>query len=152
MKLKKVLVMLMTITMLVGASVNVYAYTDYTIPITNENAENATYDYLKLIKADPTTESGWSFVNNDIAKDYTDAFGITAANDDSDVPDINEQQEAIWKLILKKTPTTEIPTSVTDVLGEIEAAEDSEIATALNNVKNGGYTMDGTGRSNVTVN
>lgn len=152
MKLKKVLVMLMTITMLVGASVNVYAYTDYTILITNENAENATYDYLKLIKADTTTESGWSFVNNNIAKDYTDAFGITETNDDSDVPDINDQQEAIWKLILKKTPTTEIPTSVTDVLGEIEAAEDSEIATALNNVKNGGYTMDGTGRSNVTVN
>ena len=152
MKLKKVLVMLMTLTMLVGASVNVYAYAEYTIPITNANAENVTYDYLQLIKADSKTESGWSFVNNSIAKNYTDAFGITDIENEEDIPDLNEQQKAIWMLILKQTPNTDIPASVTSSLGQISPASDSQIAAALRNVQNSRYNMDGTEVTSVKVN
>lgn len=132
MKAKKVLAMLMASAMIMGTSVTAFAYE---IPITNDNANNAVYDYVQVIEPATNEESGWKFVSSEIAKCYTDAFGLTS---DEESPSETQQQEVIWKLLLKKTSTVELPVE----FQHITAATDAEIAVALANIKNGSIAMD----------
>lgn len=144
MKAKKVLAMLMASAMIMGTTVTAFAYE---IPITNDNAVNATYSYLQVIEPATNKLSGWKFVNDTIAEYYTDAFEITNA-EESSIPTDAEQQEAIWMLILKETPNVNLP----EDFSGIQAATDAQIATALASIQNSSLKMDGTGVTDVDVN
>lgn len=48
-----------------------------TATITVNNAENATLTYAQVIKADQTTRTGWTFVNEDVKNAYIKAYGVT---------------------------------------------------------------------------
>ena len=52
-----------------------------TATITVNNADNATLTYAQVIKADQTTRTGWTFVNEDVKKAYIEAYGV--ADDDA---------------------------------------------------------------------
>lgn len=143
MKAKKVLAMLMASAMIMGTTVTAFAYE---IPITNNNAVDATYSYLQVIEPATNKLSGWKFVNDTIAECYTDAFGITDA-EASVVPTDAEQQEAIWMLILKETPGVKLPEAFTG----IQAATDAQIATALASIQNSSLSMDAIGVTKVDV-
>lgn len=49
-----------------------------TATITVNNADNATLTYARVIKADQTTRTGWTFVNDDVKKAYIEAYGVAA--------------------------------------------------------------------------
>lgn len=49
-----------------------------TATITVNNADNATLTYARVIKADQTTRTGWTFVNDDVKKAYIEAYEVAA--------------------------------------------------------------------------
>ena len=107
-KMKKFFAMFLALAMVLGMSLTTFAE-GMTAEITVNNAgTGATFEYLQVIKADPTTETGWAFVNSNIEKNYTDAFSKSA-------------QDVIKDMIA----------------GNV----DSQIAVALQNVKNAGYAL-----------
>lgn len=88
MKLKKVLAIVLAATMIMGMSVTTFAANETSITVvTKEGTETeAELSKLQVIGADPTTETGWTFVN-DAESAYTEAFGVGTG------------QDAIWSLI-----------------------------------------------------
>lgn len=76
-KVKRILAMLMAMVMVLGMAVTAFAAPKESATITIGDADEATITYAQVIKADPTTTTGWAFVSNDIAKAYTDAFNVT---------------------------------------------------------------------------
>lgn len=112
-KIKKIFATLLALAMVLGMSTTAFAAsTGGTITI--QNAGEGTFQYLQVIKADNTKETGWDFVNDDIAKNYTDGF-----ND-------NNSQNVIKKLIADEEGT---------------GTYTAEIAAALANVQNAGYKL-----------
>lgn len=87
-KIKKLLAMIMAMTMVLGMAMTVSAAPDEAT-ITIEDAENATFKYLQIVGANPKTETGWEFLNG------AGQYFQTAFNVDSD-------QEAIKLLIEHK--------------------------------------------------
>lgn len=69
MKAKKVLAMLMASAMIMGASVTTFAAESTNVVVTVDNAEKADVYYLQIVEADPTSTSGWKYVD-----DYKTAF------------------------------------------------------------------------------
>lgn len=51
-----------------------------TATITVNNADKATLTYAQVIKADQTTRTGWTFVNDDVKNAYIQAYEV-ADND-----------------------------------------------------------------------
>ena len=84
-KMKKLFAMLLTLAMVFGMSMTSFAATRNTASITVKTADSqlskATLTYAQVIKADRTTETGWNFVNDDVAQAYMDAFGVRTAQD-----------------------------------------------------------------------
>ena len=135
---KRILATLLASAMVMSMTMGVSAAT-----LTNKTEEivvngagtGATFAELQLIGPNTTTDTGWAFISDDIAEDFMTAFGITpVAGSDAD------DQEAIWMLIGAQdlrdaSYTVTLPTGVT-------AAQDSQIAAALANVK-AGHTFTG---------
>lgn len=136
MKAKKVLAMLMASAMIMGTTVTAFAAD---VNITTDHSSDK-FQYLQLIKADTQKASGWTFVNDDIAKDYSDAWDLTDSEDPDDKPTVDEQQSIIWQLIKKENPKATIP----GMPSSTTPAEDANIAEALKNVEGGtgeSYTL-----------
>ena len=74
MKIKKIMAMLLTATMLVGTSITTYAATNATISITNLEDENAVIRYLQIVEPDTTSVIGWKFCTEEIATAFKTAF------------------------------------------------------------------------------
>lgn len=143
MKAKKVLAMLMASAMIMGTTVTAFAAD---VNITTDHASD-TFQYLLVIKADNTKETGWTFVSDDIAKEYSDAWGITDANVEEDIPTVDDQQTIIWQLIKKENPSVTIQGMPTGT----QPASDTNIAAALANIENGTYTLSGAQSANFDV-
>lgn len=123
MKAKKVLAMLMASAMIMGTSVTAFAAAgDITV---NTESSTDTFEYTQIIKADNKTETGWAFVSNAIAECYTDAFSASS------------DQAAIWMLVKAQNPNVTIQGMPKNTV----AASASQIATALESVKNLSLTL-----------
>lgn len=130
-KVKKLLAMIMAMTMVLGMAMTVSAANSVEIPVSGAG-DSAQFQWLQLIEPDPAQETGWAFTSDEIAQDFRDAFNV------------NSSQDMIWMLLLKQDATIDKPNWITD------AATDSQIAAALENVRNGGYTLEGP-KSTITV-
>ena len=78
-KVKRILSVIMAMVMVLAMSVPTFAETKTTATIKVTNADKATLEYAQVIKADRSTETGWSFVNGQVAQDYMNAFGAADA-------------------------------------------------------------------------
>ena len=78
-KVKRILSVIMAMVMVLAMSVQTFAETKTTATIKVTNADKATLEYAQVIKADRSTETGWSFVNDEVAQDYMNAFGAADA-------------------------------------------------------------------------
>lgn len=74
---KKIGALLVAAVMVLSMCTAVFA--DDSAIITVNNAENATLKYAQVIVPDQTKETGWEFVNADVAQAYMNAFGKTTA-------------------------------------------------------------------------
>ena len=99
MKLKKIAAVIMMAAMIGGTGVTAYAQDAKPVTIDVQKAgETAQFQYLQLICADNSTETGWAFTSDDIAKNYRDAFGSEYSD-----------QQLIWMLIQKADPDAKVP-------------------------------------------
>lgn len=76
-KMRKIFAVLLTLAMVFGMSMTSFATTKDTATITVNNADKATLTYAQVIKADQSTETGWAFVNTEVANAYKTAFKAT---------------------------------------------------------------------------
>ena len=141
-KMKKLLAMFLALAMVLGMSISTMAYDAIEIEINHKGS--GTFAKLQLIEADTTKDTGWDFTTDAIAKDYTDAFGITSGEQ---VPTEVQKQKAIWMLIGNQDEKDN--TYIVTLPEGVSAAEDSQIAAALASVK-AGHTFTGH-VANVTV-
>lgn len=124
MKLKKIAAVIMMAAMVGGTGVTAYAQDAKPVTIDVQKAgETAQFQYLQLICADNSTETGWAFTSDDIAKNYRDAFGSEYSD-----------QQLIWMLIQKADPDAKVPDGTRTI-------DDGQIADALENVANGNYEL-----------
>jgi len=79
-KIKRVLALLLAMTMVMGMSMTTFAAGEKA-EITVNDAQNATLTYAQVIKPDQTTTTGWAFCSPAIAKAYLSAFGMTDEQD-----------------------------------------------------------------------
>lgn len=73
-KVKRILSVIMAMVMVLAMSVPTFAATKDTATITVGNASKATLTYAQVIQADRSTKTGWSFVNDNVAQAYINAF------------------------------------------------------------------------------
>lgn len=118
-KLRKVMALLLTLAMVMGLSVTAFAANTATIKIYNLD-EFAQIQYVQVIKADPSTETGWSFTKEG-ANAYRETFGGT--------PDGTKDQTIIWNLLKYSNSDLTLPEGVETI--EVSA---SKISTALSRV------------------
>lgn len=78
-KVKRILSVIMAMVMVLAMSVPTFAATKATATITVTNADKATLEYAQVIIADRSTETGWKFVNDQVAQAYMTAFGAANA-------------------------------------------------------------------------
>lgn len=76
-KMRKIFAVLLTLAMVFGMSMTSFAAPKDTATITVNNADKATLTYAQVIKADQSTETGWAFVNTEVANAYKTAFKAT---------------------------------------------------------------------------
>ena len=79
-KIKRVLALLLAMTMVMGMSMTTFA-AGAKAEITVNDAQKATLTYVQVIKPDQTTTTGWAFCSPAIAKAYLSAFGMTDEQD-----------------------------------------------------------------------
>ena len=131
-KMKKILAMLLALTMVLGMSLTsmAEAVTDATtgleIPVTGAG-DAAAYKHAQLIEVDTTTETGWKFSSDAIAEKFINAFDAVSTDDEEPTA-----QAVIWQLIKKQAGNEVIPGMPVDTT----AAADGDIAEALRNIKN----------------
>ena len=126
-KMKRLFAVLLTLAMVMGMSITAFAdLGTATIPV-NGAKEGTTYQYLQLIQPNTEKDTGWAFVTDAIASNFTTALN---AKDD---------QTAIWMLIKHQDSSVEIPEGV-DLTGKMENIE-TKIKNAIEAVANGGYTL-----------
>lgn len=123
MKLKKCMAVLTVAAVIGSMSVPVFAEPAGATIEVQRAGDTAVFRYLHVIKQDTGKETGWAFADAQIAAKYIEAFG----------GNITEQQ-AIWKLIKMQNPNAQTPEGIT-------AATDSELAKALELVRDGGFTL-----------
>lgn len=88
---KKVSAILMAAIMVLAMASTAFA-DGPTATITVNNADKATLTYAQVIKADQTTRTGWTFVNDDVKNAYIQAYEVAD----------NDAQAAIEALIANK--------------------------------------------------
>lgn len=131
-KVKKVFAIILSMAMILGMSLTAFAAETAKI-VVNNLEEGTSVKAVQVIEPSTTSDTGWGFVSNEIAKAYTDAFEITDSEDAEDIPNSDEQQKAIWMLLLAENEDLEdqladkninIPEGVTE-------ASDAQIKSAL---------------------
>lgn len=122
--MKRFMAMFLAAVMTLGMAMSALAATRESATITVGNAEGATLTYLQVIEPKSTTETGWTFITDSIAKDFTDAFGLSAEQD----------QLAIAMLI--KAQNTAIPELAPSIVKTATAATNVQIQQAFDNVIN----------------
>lgn len=81
-KIKKVLAMLLALAMVLGTTLTAFAAG--TAKITVENAgQNATFNYVQIIKANPTTTTGWEII--DTYEQYFTGVGAFEGLDEQNI-------------------------------------------------------------------
>ena len=78
-KVTRILSVIMAMVMVLAMSVPTFSATKDTATITVGNASKATLTYAQVIQADRSTKTGWSFVNDNVAQAYINAFGAADA-------------------------------------------------------------------------
>ena len=91
-KIKRVLAMIMAMAMVMGLSMTVSAANEATITISN--AEDGKFSYVKVIEPDPSTDTGWDFVD-----------GYASYFTEEDAFDTTDTQEIIKGLIYAENPS-----------------------------------------------
>lgn len=127
-KMKKFAALVLAGAMVLGMSTTAMAAPKATATITVTNADGASFTYAQVIEPNTRTATGWDIVDT-YAKAYTDAFALT--NADSTAADVAAaEQTALAMLIKKVDAAAALPTA----LASVDAASDSQIDTALNNI------------------
>ena len=121
-RMKKVFAVLLTLAMVLGMSITVFADLGTAVIPVNGAKEGTQYQYLQLIRPQASESTGWEFVNDAVAGNFTAALQVSDA------------QTAIWMLIKSQDPSITGPADVT-------AATEAQIKAAITNVANGGYTL-----------
>lgn len=96
-KIKKIFALLMTVAMVMGLGMTTFAASEAKITI--NNAGKGKFAMAQVIEADPTTDTGWDFVDQ-YANNFLLAFGYS---DQSDVE--AAKQEIIKGMIYAKNPS-----------------------------------------------
>lgn len=121
-RMKKVFAVLLTLAMVLGMSITVFADLGTAVIPVNGAKEGTQYQYLQLIRPQASESTGWEFVNDAVAGNFTAALQVSDA------------QTAIWMLIKSQDLSITGPADVT-------AATEAQIKAAITNVANGGYTL-----------
>ena len=108
-KMRKIFAMLLALTMVLGMSVTAFAAEKATIKI--NNAGNGKFSYVQVIEADPTTDTGWDFVDG-----YAEYF--TA----EDAFDTDDTQAIIKGLIYAENSTATEGDEIDDFVDKYAAA------------------------------
>lgn len=106
-KVKRILAVLLAMAMILGMAVSASAAEKATITI--NNAGNGKFNYVRVIKADQTKDTGWDFVDG-YAEYFTEAFGI------------DNTQEIIKGLIYAKNPGATEGKEIADFVNKYAAA------------------------------
>lgn len=101
--LRRIGALLLSFIMVLSMCTSVFAAIKDKATITVNNAEGATLTYARVIEPDQTTETGWNFVNNNVAKAYAQAFGVYNENDLA-----KSAQDAIKAMIPKSDVNAEM--------------------------------------------
>ena len=108
-KFKKALAVILTMAMVMGLGMTAFAAEKATITI--NNAGNGKFSCVQVIEADPTTDTGWDFVDG-----YAQYF--TAA----DAFNTNDTQEIIKGLIYAENPAATEGKVIADFVNKYAAA------------------------------
>ena len=134
-RMKKIFAMLLAFTMVLGMTMTASAETlSTTITINNiktdaeKTEDNTVISIVQIVAPDPSTETGWKFVNG-AESAFKEALKVSDA------------QDAIWRLILKETSKDSMSDSDKAEVGDLEAVSAGELATALSKVA--GYKSTG---------
>lgn len=111
--------MLLAMVMVLGMTVTAMAAPNSAKITVNNLDKDATIKSVQVIAPDTSKPTGWTFVNG-AETAYAKAFGYENATEEN-------QQNIIWKLILKQNPNAEVPEGTV-------AATTEEIQRALENV------------------
>lgn len=84
-KIKKLLAMIMAMTMMLGLGLTSFAAESTDVTVTVTNVEGASLYYDQIVAADPSSTDGWGYVTGytDLAEDVTISELITIAAGDS---------------------------------------------------------------------
>ena len=119
-KMRKIFAVLLTLAMVLAMSIPTFAATATTITV-NGLDQNATVTFKQIIAPDPTTATGWKFIDANDAKAFTGTEATVTAD---------EQQNIIWKLIKMESGDK----SVTNMPAGITEYTTSEFQTAVGKI------------------
>lgn len=122
-KMKKILAMLLALTMVLGMGLTSMASGSATITV--NDAEDATLTYVQVIEPDTTSVTGWKFSDSTIQAAYTEALGAANA------------QTAIAMLVKYVNASATLPSSVSSAT----AATATQIDKALSNLTTKGVAF-----------
>lgn len=127
-KMRKIFAVLLTLAMVLAMSIPTFAATATTITV-NGLDPNATVTYKQIIAPDPSTATGWKFIDAKDAKAFTGTEADVTAD---------EQQNIIWKLIKMESGSA----TVTNMPAGTTAYSTSEFQTAVERIST--FTSMGT--------
>lgn len=109
-KMKKLFAILMTMAMVMGLGITGFAAegNDWTISVSGTGIDQATVKYKQIIKADPTSTQGWSFVggnDSELAGKFVD--GWNSASDPVSELDAEDVIDALFD-IAEETPNANV--------------------------------------------
>lgn len=119
-KLKKLFAVMLSLIMVLAMGITSFADENATITLTGfEDADSLKY--MQIIEPDQSLPTGWKFVNDDVAKAFTDVTGQT-------------EQNTLWMLILNKDDQARNNTEL-NIPDGLEAIHNSQIDRALSAIK-----------------
>lgn len=144
-KIKKIFALLMTVAMVMGLGMTTFAASEAKITI--NNAGNGKFAMAQVIEADPTTDTGWDFVDQ-YANNFLLAFGYSGQTDVEAA-----KQKIIKGMIYAKNPSASEGEEMADFANKYAAAlaeivknllEDNAVAAdALTVTEAGLYVIQG---------
>lgn len=119
-KLKKLFAVMLSLIMVLAMGITSFADENATIMLTGfEEADSL--NYMQIIEPDQFQPTGWKFVNDNVAKAFTDVTGQT-------------EQNTLWMLILNKDDQARNNTEL-NIPDGLDAIPNSQIDRALSAIK-----------------
>lgn len=119
-KLKKLFAVMLSLIMVLAMGITSFADENATIMLTGfEEADSL--NYMQIIEPDQFQPTGWKFVNDNVAKAFTDVTGQT-------------EQNTLWMLILNKDDQARNNTEL-NIPDNLDAISNSQIDSALSAIK-----------------